>query len=413
LATLPQQYSAAISSGNFDEANRLKAIAQSTGTNLAQVSYSSGGGSYSSAPVSRPATTAAPAAYDAAAAAREAQALLEAQQRARQEAINGRVNEAVTQMSGNYGKIDQYAEDAARQAYIQREINGRDMPQLMAAMGQTGGASETAAMGLLTGYENSMNGIQRTRNDARANLDTEISGIRAAGEAQKSDLEGAYLDKAYQDYVAREQMMLDQARYEADWARDAERYQLEWDYRARQEAEARQAQERAAQLQWEQFYYGQEKDAYNREWAISQDQYQREQDAAELAYKYAALNKASSGGGGGGSYTGDEWKFNQNVLDSLKYAGGETDPLYRYREQLPAEYANYGAFFPSQSQYMAGQEAQYGNTAGYGQWSNATPNLAYGGAAVQQYVSGDSAIARLQALYPYASAEEIRRMLGG
>ena len=68
------------------------------------------------------------------------------------------------------GKINQEATDAFQQAYINRMLSEKNLTQRLAAMGMSGGASESTMAGLINNYGNARNGIQRT-------LDTNLGDL--------------------------------------------------------------------------------------------------------------------------------------------------------------------------------------------------------------------------------------------
>lgn len=83
------------------------------------------------------------------------------------------------------GKINQNATDAFREAYVNRMLSEKNLGQRLAAMGMSGGASESAMAGLINNYGNSRNGIQRT-------LDTNLGDLEMNYQSNLSDLYNAY-----------------------------------------------------------------------------------------------------------------------------------------------------------------------------------------------------------------------------
>lgn len=69
------------------------------------------------------------------------------------------------QMARNEGiaGINRTSDESLRQAYISKEKNLQGLPQQMVANGLSGGASETALLGLNTSYGNNRNGIEKSR----------------------------------------------------------------------------------------------------------------------------------------------------------------------------------------------------------------------------------------------------------
>jgi len=98
-------------------------------------------------------------------------------------------NSGVDQLGRSYensrGKINTEATDAFRQAYVNRMLSEKNLGQRMAAMGMSGGASESTLAGLINNYGNSRNGIQRT-------LDTNLGDLEMNYQGNLSDLYNAY-----------------------------------------------------------------------------------------------------------------------------------------------------------------------------------------------------------------------------
>lgn len=91
------------------------------------------------------------------------------------------------------GKINANATDAFRQAYVNRMLSEKNLSQRLAAMGISGGASESAMAGLLNNYGNARNGIQRTldsnRNDLEMNYSSNLNDLYNAYQSQMAALD--------------------------------------------------------------------------------------------------------------------------------------------------------------------------------------------------------------------------------
>lgn len=69
-------------------------------------------------------------------------------------------------------KINNNASDAMREAYINRRLSEKNLSQKLAAMGISGGASESTLAGIANNYGNARNNIQRTWDDNRGDLES-------------------------------------------------------------------------------------------------------------------------------------------------------------------------------------------------------------------------------------------------
>jgi len=113
-------------------------------------------------------------------------------------------NDALAQLQASYDSgargVNQNADSAQQQAYINYMMNKRDLPQALAAQGLTGGMSESALAGMYNSYGNNRNSIDRGRNESLAALlDTLNSNRASALQSYNSQLSAAEQQKmAYQ-----------------------------------------------------------------------------------------------------------------------------------------------------------------------------------------------------------------------
>lgn len=79
--------------------------------------------------------------------------------------LNQNYNSALEQLAGTYNNsrdsLNQNAEVALREAYVNRMMNERNLGQQLAASGLSGGASETTRANMLNAYGNNRNSIRR------------------------------------------------------------------------------------------------------------------------------------------------------------------------------------------------------------------------------------------------------------
>jgi hypothetical protein len=143
-------------------------------------------------------------------------------------ALRSRVDAAIGDINAQQAEINRTADQSATQAYIARMKAERGMPQQQAALGLSGGASESAMLGLNTGYENSRNAIMRDRDaQIQANIDLQ-NKVRLEGDAALSDIQNAYAMKdldLLQDYANR-QAQYEQMVYQAELAQQQWEQQL-------------------------------------------------------------------------------------------------------------------------------------------------------------------------------------------
>lgn len=123
------------------------------------------------------------------------------------DAQNARIQAALDQVAGQQTDINNSANDAAQQAYIAKEKMLMQNPQQLAALGISGGGSESALLGINTGYENNRNTIMQNRDKAIRENENQQNQIRATGDASLADIDNNYATQLAQ-YAAQ------QAQYE-------------------------------------------------------------------------------------------------------------------------------------------------------------------------------------------------------
>lgn len=105
------------------------------------------------------------------------------------EAYGNIYNSGAAQLGRSYdnsrGKINSEATDAFREAYVNRMLSEKNLGQRLAAMGMSGGASESTLAGLINNYGNARNGIQKT-------LDTNLGDLEMNYQGNLANLYNAY-----------------------------------------------------------------------------------------------------------------------------------------------------------------------------------------------------------------------------
>lgn len=92
------------------------------------------------------------------------------------------VEQGVNRLQAQKSGINQNAEDNARQAYIMHMQAKKALPQQLASQGITGGATETANLGLQTTYQNNVNTINQNRANALQDIDNAIVELKNTGD---------------------------------------------------------------------------------------------------------------------------------------------------------------------------------------------------------------------------------------
>ena len=142
----------------------------------------------------------------------------EAEQRAKLE-------QGIAQYENQRGQVNAAYDDFARQAYINKVQNQRDMEQRLSARGYSGGLSETSNLKLNTDYEEKRNQNQVKRLAELNALDTNVNNLKNSTEqaiaSANATTENQYqaalqnlLAQLKQEDLAREQAELERERFE-------------------------------------------------------------------------------------------------------------------------------------------------------------------------------------------------------
>lgn len=92
------------------------------------------------------------------------------------------VEQGTNRLNAQKTNINQTADDNARQAYIQYMQSQKALPQQLASQGATGGATETANLGIQTAYQNNVNAINQNKANRLQEIDNAIIDLKNTGD---------------------------------------------------------------------------------------------------------------------------------------------------------------------------------------------------------------------------------------
>lgn len=228
------------------------------------------------------------------------------QQQAAQQAA---VDQAVNQLSGQKGDIEQSYDDLYRQLYIDRRMAEKNLPQQLAAMGISGGLSESTLLGTQTAYTDALRQGEQEKLGALSDIDQAISDARLTGDINIANQAAQLAMNRLQSYGDLVNQLNDQNRWVTEFG-------------------ANQQQNQIANDQWQQSFNRQQmldqlsRDdvSYDRKIQIAQYLYENTGDASgfralgftdaqiaslensyAMAMQQAAASSRSGSGGGSGS----------------------------------------------------------------------------------------------------------------
>lgn len=92
------------------------------------------------------------------------------------------VEQGTNRLNAQKSNINQAADENARQAYVQYMQSQKALPQQLAVQGASGGATETAQLGLQTNYQNNVNSINQNKANRLQEIDNAIVDLQNTGD---------------------------------------------------------------------------------------------------------------------------------------------------------------------------------------------------------------------------------------
>ena len=92
------------------------------------------------------------------------------------------VQQGTNRLNAQKSNINQAADENARQAYVQYMQSQKALPQQLASQGVSGGATETANLGLQTAYQNNVNAINQNKANRLQEIDNAIVDLQNTGD---------------------------------------------------------------------------------------------------------------------------------------------------------------------------------------------------------------------------------------
>ena len=92
------------------------------------------------------------------------------------------VEQGTNRLNAQKANVNQAADENARQAYVQYMQSQKALPQQLASQGVSGGATETANLGIQTAYQNNVNTINQNKANRLQEIDNAIVDLQNTGD---------------------------------------------------------------------------------------------------------------------------------------------------------------------------------------------------------------------------------------
>ena len=153
------------------------------------------------------------------------------------ESIDEQLKALQAQLELQKSQNNSYYDDIARQAYIAMRQGQSAMPQRLAAYGISGGASETAELGLNTNYQNNLNDNELARQQMLQDLDYQNLMAQVQANSDKTNVYAQAQKDAYNAYLQQQQLEQQQKQWEQEqnrWEWQQNQWQQEFDFQRQQ-----------------------------------------------------------------------------------------------------------------------------------------------------------------------------------
>lgn len=162
---------------------------------------------------------------------REMMDALEAQIAAAEAKYQAQIDSAVRELEYQKEGINDQFGTGAQQAYINKMLAQRDLPQQLASTGIQGGLTESSLLSLENEYSNNYNDLLKERNRSNNEVDLNIANVRANGAAAMAEAAANYQAQmaqlAYQQQMQAQQMRQQWAMQQAQLDQQRELAMLE------------------------------------------------------------------------------------------------------------------------------------------------------------------------------------------
>jgi hypothetical protein len=116
--------------------------------------------------------------------------------------------------------VDERLNKDLRSAYVQHMLNQKDLNQNLAAVGITGGASESTALGLASNYNNSVNSLRENAENERYELENRVLDLQNQANIERSQNDLTYRDKLLNNILYNNELELGQHNLDGEIGRE-------------------------------------------------------------------------------------------------------------------------------------------------------------------------------------------------
>lgn len=237
------------------------------------------------------------------------------QQAAAQQAA---VDQAVNSLTGQKTQIEQSYDDLYRQLYLDRRRAEKNLPQQLAAMGITGGLTESTALGLQTDYTDALRQGEQEKLSTLNSLDQAISDAQLTGSIESAQTAAQLALDRLNSYGTLVSQMQEQQNYANQLAYQMQQDQLAYNRQNMLDQLSRDDVSYDRKLQIAQYLYENTGDASGfRSLGLTDAQINALNNSYALAMQqYTAPVSSGGSGGSSGSVSTDNGGSNSYLPDT-------------------------------------------------------------------------------------------------
>lgn len=125
--------------------------------------------------------------------------------------------QAILQLENQKNSLNQEYDDLYNQLYINRRLNEKRLPEQLAAMGYTGGLTESSLLGLQNEYQQALREGEIARLQGISDLDTAIADAQLSGDIAQAQAAQDLAAQYYANYAQAIQALQSQANWQQEF----------------------------------------------------------------------------------------------------------------------------------------------------------------------------------------------------
>jgi hypothetical protein len=146
------------------------------------------------------------------------------------------VRQAIDKLNAQKEALQQQYDELAKQLYIDRRMGEKNLPQQLAAMGYSGGLTESSMLGLATSYQQALAENERSRAQGYTDIEQQIADAQLTGELSKAQTEQELAQNYFSNYASIAQQLQSQANWDKQFGYQQQQDEKSAQRTARQDA---------------------------------------------------------------------------------------------------------------------------------------------------------------------------------